>query len=370
MRTLVVSDLHLGGRTGVDVLRRSPEARAALAAQLAQTDRLVLLGDTLELRHGPAREALAAARPVLEELGAALPPGAEVVIVPGNHDYALASPWLDARTRPLGLETRVKPQTASSLARHVAGWLGAGPGRGAGRTVDVAYPGIWLRDDVYALHGHYLDPHGTVPTFERLAAGAMTRIVGAPPAEALPEDYERVLAPLYAWIASSAQRAGEQGLGAGAGRAGKAYELLQGDGHRPVRARLLTAIFPLGIRGLNLLGIGPVSGDLSADALRRNALDALAEVVARLRIDAEHVVFGHSHRTGPLPDDDVTEWRTPSGAWLHNSGSWVHEPIFTGDAAPDSPYWPGGALLLEDTGPPQLLRLLGAQDVGAVERAA
>jgi hypothetical protein len=358
MRTLVVSDLHLGGRTGVDVLRRSAVARAALAAQLARVDRLVLLGDTLELRHGPAREALAAARPVLEELGAALAPGAEVVLVPGNHDHPLAGPWLDHRTRPLGLEARVKPQTASPLARQVAGWLGA-----PGRTVEVAYPGVWLREDVYALHGHYLDPHGTVPTFERLAAGAMTRIVGAPPAIATAEDYERVLAPLYAWIAASAQRAAGEGLGAGAGRAGKAYELLQGDGHRPVRARLLTAIFPLGIRGLNLLGIGPVSSDLSPDALRRNALDALGQVVARLQIDAEHVVFGHSHRTGPLADDDVTEWRTPSGAWLHNSGSWVHEPSFTSAAGAASPYWPGGAVLVEATGAPQLLRMLGAEDL-------
>jgi predicted phosphodiesterase len=361
MRTLVVSDLHLGGRTGVDVLRHRPAARAALAEELGRTDRLVLLGDTLELRHGPTREALAAARPVLEELAGALPEHAEIVLVPGNHDHALAAPWLDHRAKPLGLESRVKPATASPTARQVGQWLGAG----AGRRIELAYPGVWLRDDVYALHGHYLDPHGTVPTFERLAAGVMTRMVGAPPAEALPEDYERVLAPLYAWIASAAQRAGEEGLGAGAGRAGKAYELLQGDGHRPVRARLLTAIFPLGIRGLNLLGIGPVSSDLTGDALRRNALHALGEVVGRLRIDAEHVIFGHSHRAGPLPADDVTEWRTPSGAWLHNSGSWVHEPAFTAAAGEDSPYWPGSAVLVEDAGAPQLLRLLRGEDLAA-----
>jgi hypothetical protein len=224
---------------------------------------------------------------------------------------------------------------------------------------------VWLRDDVYALHGHYLDPHGTVPTFERLAAGAMARIAGPPPEHATAEDYERVLAPLYAWIHAAAQRAGAEGLGAGAGRAGKAYELLQGDGHRPVRARLLTAIFPLGIRGLNLLGIGPVSSDLSGDALRRNALDALGAVVGRLGIEAEHVVFGHSHRTGPLPADDVTEWRTPTGAWLHNSGSWVHEPAFTGVGDTGNPYWPGGAVLVEDTGPPQVLRLLPGEDLAA-----
>jgi hypothetical protein len=358
MRTLVVSDLHLGGRRDVDVLRHSPAARAALAEELAGIDRLVLLGDTLELRHGPAREALAAARPVLEELGAALPADAEVVLVPGNHDHALVAPWLDHRTRPLGLETRVKPQTASALARQVASWLGP-------QRVGLAYPGLWLRDDVYALHGHYLDPHGTVPTFERLAAGAMTRLVGAPPEQATAEDYERVLAPLYAWIHAAAQRASPEGLGAGAGRAGKAYELLQGDGHRPVRARLLTAIFPLGIRGLNLLGIGPVSSDLTGEALRRNAIDAISTVVARLGIDAEHVIFGHSHRTGPLPADDVTAWRTPTGAWLHNSGSWVHEPMFTGVGDTDNPYWPGGAILVEESGPPQVLRLLPGEDLAA-----
>jgi Calcineurin-like phosphoesterase len=352
MRTLVVSDLHLGGRTGVDVLRH-PEAREPLLAELANVGRLVLLGDTLELRHGPAKEALAHARPALEAIGQALPAGAEVVLVPGNHDHALAQPWLDARAgRPLGLETRVKPQTASPLSRQLAAWLGVHA------SVEVAYPGVHVRDDVYALHGHYLDPHGTVPTFERLAAGVMTRIAGAIPEDATTEDYERVLAPLYAWINAAAQRASPEGLGAGAGRAGKAYELLQGDGHRPVRARLLTAVFPLGIRGLNLLGVGPVSSDLTPDALRRNALDAISDVVARLGIGAEHVIFGHSHRTGPLPDDDVTEWRTTTGSWLHNSGSWVHEPVFTSAAGVESAYWPGGAILVEDTGPPQLLRLL------------
>jgi hypothetical protein len=218
-----------------------------------------------------------------------------------------------------------------------------------------------VREDVYATHGHYLDPHGTVPTFERLAAGVMTRIAGAIPDAAATEDYERVLAPLYAWIHSAAQRATADGLGAGAGRAGKAYELLQGDGHRPVRQRLLTAVFPLGIRGINLLGVGPVSSDLSGDALRRNALDAISAVVARLGIATEHVIFGHSHRPGPLlPQDDVTEWRTPTGTWLHNSGSWVYEPAFAGAAGLDSPYFPGTAIAVGDDGPPELLRLLSS----------
>ena len=32
-------------------------------------------------------------------------------------------------------------------------------------------PGLWPADGVYATHGHYLDRHLTVPSFERLAAG-------------------------------------------------------------------------------------------------------------------------------------------------------------------------------------------------------
>jgi hypothetical protein len=146
--------------------------------------------------------------------------------------------------------------------------------------------------------------------------------------------------------------------------------MLQGDGHRPVRARALAAAFPIGIRGLNLLGIGPVSSDLSGAALRRNALEGMSRVVARLGIDAEHVIFGHSHRTGPLPDDELLEWRTPTGAWLHNSGSWVHEPWFTGTAASASPYWPGGAIVVHDgDAPPHLLRLLSGVSLPARDPA-
>ena len=350
MRTLVISDLHLGGRTGVDVLC-DPDALAPLAAEAARADRLVLLGDTVELRHGPAREALAAARPALEALGEALSADAEVVVVPGNHDHPLGAPWLDHLTRPLGLERRVRPATASPLARRLAAWLGE-------RRTMLAYPGVWLRDDVYATHGHYLDPHGTVPTFERLAAGVMHRLAGGLPDACVAEDYERVLAPLYAWTHSAAQRARDGRMGAGAGHAGRAYELLEGDGHKPVRLRVLAAAFPLGVRGLNLLGIGPLSSDLSGQALRRNGLDAMGEVVRRLGIEAEHVVFGHTHRAGPLEGDDVTEWRTPTGSWLHNSGTWVHERTFLAGAGPESPYWPGSALVVEERGAPQVLRLL------------
>ena len=159
---------------------------------------MVLLGDVLELRHGPPREALAVARPFFEDLGRALA-GRELVVVAGNHDHALIEPWLALRApnspapEPLGLEQLLEPAEASPMVERFAEW--ASPAR-----VRVAYPGLWVRPDVYATHGHYLDCHLTVPTLERLSVGAMSRLLGRPAHEfEQVDDYEAVTAPMYAW---------------------------------------------------------------------------------------------------------------------------------------------------------------------------
>jgi hypothetical protein len=81
-------------------------------------------------------------------------------------------------------------------------------------------------------------------------------------------------------------------------------------------------------------------------------------VLRRLEIGAPHVLFGHTHRSGPWPGDDASEWQAgPTRVW--NTGSWVYQPHFLTDAPGASPYWPGTAIVIEDTGPPQLIRLLG-----------
>ena len=342
-----------------------PDVRTRLLERLDGVDRLVLLGDTLELRHGPTRDALAVAEPVIRAIGDALPAGAQVVLVPGNHDHAIAAGWLDWRTRreqpePLTLEERVAPDRASWIAKRLAGWLGPAE-------VDVAYPGLWLRDDVYATHGHQLDAHVTIPTLERLAIGALARMTGAIPDPATPEDYEAILAPVYALSQASAQRttAGRTAVG---GRTSMGiWSDLAGRGRRRRwRGYALQVPFRLGVAGANRAGLGPVGSDVGVLELRRSALVAICEVARRLRLAPDHLVFGHTHRTGMLDGDDAAEWRTPSGIALHNSGSWVHERLFTGRGdRPHHPYWPGGAIALDDDGPPRLERLLA--DVG--ERA-
>lgn len=315
----------------------------------------MLLGDALELRQGPLREAMAAARPFFAEVGTALGRDGEIVLVPGNHDHALVAPWLERRRRdavppPLGLAETATWEPGDAVAALAEA---AAPAR-----LTLAYPGVWLRDDVYALHGHYMDRHITVPTLERLSAGAMSRIVGALPAgSAVPDDYEAALAPIYAWSYALAQHAGDDATGTH-GVSVRAWQMLAGDGHRPLRRRALAALFPLTVAAVNRVGLGPVRSDISGAELARAGMRAMGEAVDLLGIEAAHVLFGHSHRAGPRPDDPVAEWTTPRGVRLHNSGCWVYEPQFLGPTPYASPYWPGVALRVDADGPPVALRVL------------
>ncbi len=363
MRTLIVSDLHLGSATGVDLLRR-PELRAQLLEALADVDRLVLLGDLLELRHGPRREALAAARPFFEELGQVMggPPAREIVAVAGNHDHALIETWLEHRSElpappPLAVEQRIEAGAASSMMALLAEW--SAPAR-----LTVAYPGLWVRPDVYATHGHYLDCHLTIPTLERLGIGAMSRLMRRPPRAFVgADDYEAVTVPVFAWIDAVARQA-PTGDTLNGGTTVRAWRAL-GNGsrshshsRRTLRNRALAGAFPLGVAALNRAGLGPFNADLSSDELRRAGLRAMGEVAARLRLGDAHVVFGHTHRAGPLPGDDLAEWRGPGGARLINTGCWTYDAYFLTATPGASPYWPGGCVLVEDDGPPVPRRLL------------
>jgi hypothetical protein len=335
-----------------------PEVLAVLVERLDTVDRLVLLGDTLELRHGPTRDALAVAEPIMRAIGAALGPDGEVVLVPGNHDHAIGAGWLDWRARrngtePLALDERVSPERASWIAKRLAAWL-------APASVQVAYPGLWLRDDVYATHGHYLDAHIVIPTIERLSIGALARWIGPIPDPATAEDYEAVLAPLYALSQASAQRAGAGRTAIGGRSAMGIWSSLSGRGRRHrLRGYALQAGFRAGVGVVNRAGLGPVQTQIGVVELRRAGLAAIGEVVRRLRVTPAHLVYGHTHRTGMLDGDDPGEWRTPSAIALHNCGNWVHEKRFTGRGSESSnPYWPGGAIALDGDGPPRLERLL------------
>jgi hypothetical protein len=373
VRSLIVSDLHLGSGTRSDLLRR-PELRASLLAAATDVDRLVLLGDVIELRHGPPGEAMLGARAFFEAIGKALP-DLELVLVAGNHDHALIEPWLARRAEephiePLGLSHVMSAHEASPGYERIARWSEPA-------AVRVAYPGLWVRGDVYATHGHYLDCHLTVPTLERLSMAAMARVLRMTPDSLRSvSGYESVGAPAFAWRDAVARTARTGSALNGLATVG-AWRALGGVGppdgavaegasaHRwrsglasRLRKRALVAGFPLAVAALNRAGLGPLRAEISPTELRRAGLAAMGEVAARLGLGDAHVVFGHTHRPGPLLGDAPDEWLGRAGARLVNTGNWTYASVFLDSGAGRSPYWPGTAVLVEDSGAPAVLSLL------------
>ena len=338
---------------------RRPQVLAALLDAVRDSDRLVLLGDTLELRHGPVRAALDVAEPVLGKLGDALGADREVVIVAGNHDHGLVRGWLERRAMAdgpaaLGLEAEVDWRSGEVLARVVEALA---PAR-----VRAAYPGVWLGENVYAIHGHYADRHHTVPIIERLGAGLMARVV-AEPAEGprRAEDYETTLAPMYAWIEGVAQSGGVRGHGSGGLQIRAWRALQQPGGRRTLRSAGAAAGFSALVALLNRAKIGPFGTDVSGPELRRAGLQAFYEVLDRLAVTASDVIFGHTHRAGPAPGDDRSEWAR-DGRSVVNTGSWTHDRGFVGDSLGGNPYRPGFGVIIEDGSAPQLVNLLDGRD--------
>lgn len=339
MRTLVVSDFHLGAGPRHAVLEW-PRPRERLLAALAGVQRLVLLGDVVELLERRPATAMVIAQPVLEEVAAHLDPGAEVLLVPGNHDRALIADWLDARAEPLGLDSPVPPDASRELERLLS-WLDPA-------TVSVRYPGAWLSERVWATHGHYLDRHLLPDSSYGVARG----LLGRPPSDgARPDDYERAGGPslsrLQALLPAPLRWPLEELL-----ELGRAASMPVAPG-RVLSPRL-----------------APITAPVLGFQMRHASIPALARVVHRLGVESETVIFGHVHRLGPLPGEDREQWRGPTGRpRILNCGSWVYEPLLLHHASPPHPYWPGGAVLLEDGQPPRPLGLLDDLELDDMRRA-
>ncbi len=336
--------------------------REILMRELEGADRVVMLGDVLELRDRPVRDVVEIAAPFFADLAKA-GGDAEVLVVPGNHDHHLVEPWLERRmlegAADLELEQRAEPDGAlAALARQ------------SGLRVELAYPGAWVGERVYATHGHYLDRHLTIPTFERLGVGAVERVLGLhtsgpdpldppgadePPG---PEQYERAQGPIYALLYALAQATDADRVGAGNPTL-RLWRSVSRGSSRSSRARnwLLGSVAVPGAVGIaNRLGLGPVQADISAGAITSAGLVAIGDVVERLAIDADFVIFGHTHRRGPLPSDG--DWKLAGGGRLLNTGSWVLSPTLLRASAAQSPYWPGTIAVAEDGSDPELRHLL------------
>jgi hypothetical protein len=340
MRTLVLSDFHLGDRLQRAVLRK-PAALEALLDSLAGVDRLVLLGDVVELLEGRPDRAMPAAEPILRAIGARLGAEAEVIVVPGNHDGDLIAPWLRTNGVAPTLAGRV-PRDATPLLADLVAWLGPAD-------VQVRYPGVWLGDRVWATHGHYLDRHLLPEVAFGIARGLLGRL---PRDGARPVDYERAGGPSLTLVEARLTRRLPHPLAA-----------LIDDLAELLRA----ATMPRVPRSLLPRRLSPFTAGVLGAQMRRASIPALGRVVHRLGVDADWVLFGHVHRVGPLAGDDPLDWVGPGGRpRIANSGSWVYEPLLVHHTTPPHPYWPGGGIVLEDGSDPRPVGLLDHLDASAL----
>jgi hypothetical protein len=321
------------------VLRR-PEALARLLDALDDVERLVLLGDIVELMEGRPAQALELAEPVLRAIGARLGAERRVTLVPGNHDGPLVRSWVRVRGRALGIESGVPFDASPALARVVE-WLE--PAR-----VEVRYPGVWLSPGVWATHGHYLDRHLFPDSAFGIARGLLGRL---PRDSALAIDYEHVRRPSASRVSRWLPRP---------------LATLLDDLAELARA----ATMPRAQRLLHHR-FAPLTAWALGAQMRRASIPALARVVHRLGVDADCVVFGHVHRLGPLAADDPLLWRGPEGRpRIVNCGSWVYEPLLVHRARPPHPYWPGGAVVLDEGVEPRAIGLLDEEPASVLRSAA
>ena len=250
--------------------------------------------------------------------------------MPGNHDYRLVSPWLEWRSRngpePLGLEERAGPEGVHRRTRHRAAWSQPAsarrrlPGHLAARR-RLRHPRPLPRPPRHGPDASSASaPAFMAPLRRRCPADGATR----------PTTTRRRSRRCTRWMHALAQRVGDGARGGAGQRLGRAPGALIAR-RRATRGRAhassLRRGFPVGDRGAQPAGLGPVKADLS----RRRAAPRLparrsARSSSAWASTPRHVIFGHTHRSGPLARRRRGRVAGAGGARLVNTGCWVYEP--------------------------------------------
>ena len=365
VRSLVISDSHLGAWTGDDLLAYA-WAREALRPELERAGEVVLLGDFVDLLFATTEHAFERADGLVELLAQTLS-GKRLVWLAGNHDHHILVRRLEAL-----IELRIatgKPDDELPETWRASFFFEAFLRRRLPDTViEIAYPNYRV-GEVMLSHGHYLDGEvrGAVPN--RLLQGGFWKIAGGRTATPTVEDYEAALVPLTELLFVEAQlpkgAAAEQRIQAELRRLGRFAQIVAAPGRELERlGRSLVRL----VRGESQHQ--PPAADyvlarvIAPGASALPSVRAYAQVCRNLGWDqnARWFVLAHTHQ----PLDGVGLNGTRVGARFWNTGSWIYEPP-TGSTADYLAYldhnWPGSAVVIdtdERGGEPQLLELLAA----------
>ena len=197
----------------------------------------------------------------------------------------------------------------------------------------------------------------SIPTIECLGAELTMRIVGAIPDPAEVDDYGERSVRYYGFRGDFAVPGPERSWRRVRPTA-SAFRRLSSPRSKAGSRLLGSVAFPLAARGLGRALRRQFDTDISPQNISRAGLAAIREAVRRLGIDAEHVIYGHTHRPGPLERDDSSAWQLGNGTKLHATGCWNWSPGLCGPTAEQSLYWPGTVTWVEESGPPTRTELL------------
>ena len=198
-------------------------------------------------------------------------------------------PWLAAA----GCTSRAGPRGRGAIAARDGPLAAALAGWRRRRRVSLAYPGVWLREDIWATHGHYLDRQITIPTFERIAAGAMAR---AGRRAARRGSAARTTTRPRSRRCTHGSAAPTSAPPRWAAAAPPPRRRLAADGRGPLRGKApsrCAAGFARRVRH-QLAGLGP--GDRRPVGAGRHRGDGRHRRGARRSTSRAHVIFGHTHR--------------------------------------------------------------------------
>jgi UDP-2,3-diacylglucosamine pyrophosphatase LpxH len=395
MSAAVISDLHLGSWQLNDLLRY-PTFIDRLTRALEGVDEVYLLGDILELRFQRLELAFQVAQPFFAALGQTLRAGRSrgghtprIVYVAGNHDYHFALQLMEREqemaidrgdAKPYAFSGKLPPTHDMLLLRQLRRMVGPGV------DVEFAYSYVVLptaAGPALAMHGQYLDLHLASPA-ERLLAlveQALTAYRLETPRPGF-DLYEAVLRPqneLLYWIGQSPAGAQVQseiwrrlrgdnrhvprGLLArlrriAVRRALRAAEALAGAAARQITDRVLKG---------DVTNVSPARATGVAEGIQAfmDSLYALQEdlfAAEQWTVPPAYVIFGHTHRPGPLPGTDApAQWRASwSGHEVEvlNAGSWLYDVERALTQEYYDTRWPGTLVLIPDGEAPRVVSIL------------